>query len=287
MESGGRWQRKSVMMKMTSESGSRSSSGDGNFFGKTVLVTGSTQNLGLTIALAFARQGARVILHGKDHEDLQAAAAQIRKECPEARVTECLFDLADEEATRHALEGLTEQGIAPDILINNAAALGVGTSGFLEQSVEFFREVMEVNVFGLFLCSQWAARAMKSRERGAIINISSLGGERAISGRSAYNASKAAVDGLTRSMAVELAPHGIRVNAIAPGHVWTPRWLQLADGVEARRRANIPWGAPTQQEEIAQLVLFLASDAAPSLIGGNIVIDGGLNAQQVPTDVSL
>jgi NAD(P)-dependent dehydrogenase (short-subunit alcohol dehydrogenase family) len=261
--------------------------GGWDFSGKTVLVTGSTQNLGFTIAAAFARCGAHVVLHGREKGELREAVARLREECTEAQVSEVLFDLADGGETDMALRAMEVEGRRPDILINNAAALGVGESGFLEQSEEFFTHVMEVNVLGVFRCSQWAARLMKERGRGVILNISSLAGERAVFARSAYNTSKAAIDGLTRSMAVELAAYGIRVNAIAPGYIWTPRWDAIAEGVEERRRLNIPFGQATAQAEIARLALFLASDAVPSLIGASLVIDGGLNAQQVPADTSV
>lgn len=251
------------------------------------MVTGATQNLGYTIASAFAQKGARVLIHGPSEESVHDALGRMCEDGSRAEISGVVFDLGDERATVEALAGLSREGLEPDILINNAASLGLGESGFLQQSGEFFRQVMEVNLFGTFRCSQWAAQGMLVRGGGDIINISSLAGERAVHGRSAYNASKAAIDGLTRSMAIELAPHGIRVNAIAPGHVWTPRWLGLDEGVKERRHRNIPCGRPTMQEEIAQLVLFLTSGVSPSLIGANIVIDGGLNAQQVPADLSV
>jgi 3-oxoacyl-[acyl-carrier protein] reductase len=177
--------------------------------------------------------------------------------------------------------------LEPDILVNNAAHLGLGRAGFLEQDRAFFREVLEVNIFGAFHCSQLAARAMKHRGAGSIVNISSLAGERAIRGRSAYNASKAALDGLSRAMALELAPCGIRVNTIAAGYIWTPRWEKLTPEDSQRRRLNIPSGGPTAPEEIAQAVMFLCSDAAPTLAGARLVIDGGLGVQQVPPDASV
>lgn len=107
-------------------------------------------------------------------------------------------------------------------------------------------------------------------------------GEGPIWGRSAYSASKAALEGLTRAMSLELAQHDILVNCISAGYVWTPRWNDLSPENEARRRANTPGSEPTQQDEIARLTLFLASRQAPTLIGSRIVINGGLNAHQVP-----
>jgi NAD(P)-dependent dehydrogenase (short-subunit alcohol dehydrogenase family) len=177
----------------------------------------------------------------------------------------------------------------PDILVNNAAHLGLGAdTTFLGQTQEFFNEVIDANLIGTFRCSQLAALEMRTRGKGgAIVNITSLAGERPIWGRSAYCTSKAALEGLTRAMSLELVQHDIRVNCISAGYIWTPRWNNLAPEHEERRRKNTPGHEPTQQDEIARLTLFLASGQAPTLIGSRIVIDGGLNAQQVPSDATV
>jgi len=258
-----------------------------DFSGKTVLVTGSTQNLGYSIATFFAQSGARVVVHGSTHEKTEAARLAMNAIVPGSEIHAVAFDLGKQDKIDAAFSELEARGLLPDILVNNGAHLGLGESGFLEQSPEFFREVVEVNFFGAFRCSQLAASYMKKRGVGAIINISSLAGERGIWDRSGYNTSKAALDGLTRSMAMELAPIGIRVNSISLGYVWTPRWDHIGSEKAARRRKNTPCQEPTQQEEVARMVLFLASDAAPSLVGSTIIMDGGLGLQQVPRDVSV
>jgi len=258
-----------------------------DFSGSTVLVTGSTQNLGFSIARAFALSGARVILHGPENKGLVVAREKLLSHDPRLKLETIRFDLAKSDEIENAFRDLEQRGLAPDSLINNAAHLGLGTSGFLEQNMTFFREVMEVNLFGTLHCSQLAAIGMSRRGEGNIVNISSLAGERAIWGRSAYNTSKAALDGLTRSMALELVPLGVRVNAIAPGYVWTPRWDAISPETEEIRKDNIPSGEPTRQEEIAQVVQFLCSNAVPSLVGARVVIDGGLGTQQLPREVSV
>lgn len=258
-----------------------------DFSNRIVLVTGSSQNLGSTIARAFARSHAQVILHGPEAGMVAEAREKLLSSEPKLKLETISFNLTNPDEIDAAFSDLKQRGIAPDVLINNAAHLGVGESGFLEQTMAFFREVMEVNLFGALHCSQLAAREMSKRGGGSIIHISSLAGERAIWERSAYNTSKAAIDGLTRSMALELAPLGIRVNAVAPGYVWTPRWDLISPETRETRKNNTPAGEPTRQEEIAQTVLFLCSSAAPSLTGARIVIDGGLNAQQLPRSVSV
>ena len=258
-----------------------------DFTGRTVLVTGSTQNLGHTIALLFARAGARTIVHGRALADAEAAACRIKTDTPSADVHATHFSLADLASIETAFAGLAERGLMPDILVNNAAHLGLGDdTTFLGQAPEFFGEVIGANLMGTARCSQlMATRLRDAGQGGSIINITSLAGERPIWGRSAYCASKAALEGLTRAMSLELAQHDIQVNCISAGYIWTPRWNDLTPEQLARRRANAPCHEPTQQDEIARLTLFLASKQAPTLIGSRIVIDGGLNAQQVPSDV--
>lgn len=258
-----------------------------DFSGKTVMVTGATQNLGFTIATHFARAGARTIIHGLTLPDAESACERILGIVPDAEVHPTHFALEDLSAIESSFDNLSRDGLLPDILVNNAAHLGLGNSGFLEQTPEYFREVVDVNLIGTFRCSQLAALGMKARgQGGVIINITSLAGERAIWGRTAYCASKAALEGLTRAMSLELAQFQIRVNAISAGYIWTTRWEALTPEQEERRRQNIPARAPTQQDEIAHLTLFMASDRIPSLIGERVVIDGGLNVQQLPWDVT-
>ncbi|WP_269522752.1 SDR family NAD(P)-dependent oxidoreductase [Coraliomargarita parva] len=257
-----------------------------SFAGKTVLVTGSSRNLGLTIAAAFVEAGARVILHGSE-ANLKTAHAQLIETYAEAELMLSSFDLGDPSAIEAAFDELESKGWMPDVLVNNAAHLGLGDSGFLEQSPDFFREVLEVNLFGAFRCAQLTAQWLQTKGGGAIVNISSLAGHQGIYGRSAYNISKAALDGMTRAMAQELSSFGIRVNSLILGYVWTERWNHLADGVEARRRKNVPSAAPSSQEEIARTVLFLASDSAPTLVGSQVLLDGGMGIQQLPRDIGV
>jgi NAD(P)-dependent dehydrogenase (short-subunit alcohol dehydrogenase family) len=249
---------------------------------RIALVTGASHNLGLAIARQLAQDGVAVVVHGIDEAVAAAAAASIRDETPAAIVHSIGFDLADPDAIQAGFAALTARGLAPGILVNNAAHLGLCPDDTLDEKPSFFREVFEVNVFATHLCSLLAARHMAGMGGGVIVNISSLAGERGIHGRTAYNASKAAVDGLTRGLAIDLASRGIRVNAIAPGFVWSDRWSELSDEEAASRRARIPAGQPTAQEEIARLVSFLAADNAPTLTGARIVIDGGMGAQQSP-----
>lgn len=120
---------------------------------------------------------------------------------------------------------------------------------------------------------------------GVIVNIGSNTADRPVHARTAYCASKGAIDSVTRAMALDLAPHGIRVNCVAPGYIWTDRWETLDPAVAARRRANIPLGEPASAADVAAAVLFLASDEAANVTGSRLVVDGGVLSQLTPADV--
>lgn len=255
--------------------------------GATALVTGSGRNLGLAIATRLALAGARVVVHERTEEDATSGRRAAAERAPAADIHAVWFDLGSPAAIDAGFDRLRRAGLTPSVLVNNAAHLDVGSGGFLAQSREAFREVLEVNLFAVHHLSRLAAEAMVAAGGGAIVMISSLAGERAIHGRPGYDASKAALDGLTRAMALELAPHGVRVNEIAPGYVLTDRWEELAPDVLRQRRDNTPGGAPTAGTEIAELVALLASERVPSMIGSRLVIDGGLAAQQVPRSAAV
>jgi 3-oxoacyl-[acyl-carrier protein] reductase len=164
-----------------------------------------------------------------------------------------------------------------DVLVNNA---GVGLNKpFLTTTVEEWEQQLRVNLTGTFLCAQAAARAMVQRRSGRIVNVASISGQRGGQGRAAYGAAKAGVILLTRVMAVELAPLGVRVNAIAPGPVDTDQ--SRSTHTEATRRAyreRIPAGRYGEAEEIAAAALFLASDESSWVIGHVLNVDGGFLA---------
>ncbi|MBN2450266.1 MAG: SDR family oxidoreductase [Lentisphaeria bacterium] len=251
------------------------------FEGKRVLVTGSSRNTGLGIAEAFAREGAAVCIHGSSPENVLRASRRVR-EATGARVVEAVADLS----TRTGVEGLfgtvrRELG-GLDVLVNNAVQQGVGPE-FVEVSDEMLESVVAVNILGYYRCGQEAARLMIANGvQGAIVNISSNTSERPPPGRTAYVASKGAIDALTRGMAIDLAPHGIRVNTVAPGYIFTERWEHLDAATSAQRRRTIPLGEPAAAADVAEAVLYLASPAAGNITGARLVIDGGVSVQFVP-----
>jgi NAD(P)-dependent dehydrogenase (short-subunit alcohol dehydrogenase family) len=126
---------------------------------------------------------------------------------------------------------------------------------------------------------------IRDEVRGVIVNIGSNTSQRPVRERTAYCASKGAIEAMTKAIALDLAPHGIRVNEVAPGYIWTSRWEQIAEATAARRRANVPLGEPASAEDVAAAVLYLASGEAGNITGARLVVDGGVTAQLVPRDV--
>jgi NAD(P)-dependent dehydrogenase (short-subunit alcohol dehydrogenase family) len=250
------------------------------FADKTVLVTGAVRNTGRAIAEAFAAEGAALVLNSRNADDVKRVAAEIRN-AHGARVIEAPADVADHEAVCAMFDAIGRQVASLDALVNNAILQGCGHT-FTDTPPDLLQSVFAVNVFGSFYCAQQAARMMKEHG-GAIVNVGSNVAFRAIRQRAAYVASKGAIDALTRALAVELGPDGIRVNSVAAGYIRTDRWEGLTD-VADRRRANVPLGCESIGRQIAEAVMFLASDAASSTTGACLTVDGGITAQLLPMD---
>lgn len=252
---------------------------------KVVLVTGAVRNTGLAIAEAFARQGAIVVLNSRKQEDVEREAARLRKDY-DATVIEATADVAHPEQVAAMFATIDRECGRLDVLVNNAIIQGVGFS-LVDTPHELLEDVFRVNVFGSYYCAQEAARRMLEQGSGTIVNIGSNTAERAIRNRTAYCASKAAIDGLNRAMAVELGPQGIRVNCVVAGYIHTPRWDSLSPDETERRHKNIPVGHEAEGSDIADAVLFLASDAAARINGARLVVDGGCLAQMFPADCDM
>jgi NAD(P)-dependent dehydrogenase (short-subunit alcohol dehydrogenase family) len=252
---------------------------------KVVLITGAVRNTGLAIAEAFAEAGVTVVLNGRKPEDVAREAVRLRQTYG-GRVVEAPADVSRQDEVDGLFAAIRRECGRLDVLVNNAIIQGVGHS-LVDTPRELLEEVFRVNVFGAYACAQGAARMMIERGCGCIVNIGSNTAERAIRMRTAYCASKAAIDGLTRAMAVELGPHGIRVNGVVAGYIHTPRWDGLSQAETDRRHANIPLGCEASGADIAKAVLFLASDSAAKITGARLVVDGGTLAQLVPSDCNV
>ncbi len=250
-----------------------------------VLITGANRNTGFAIAERFAKAGAVVILNGRRTEAVAEAAGKLIEKYG-ARIVEAPADIAkpDEVAAMFAM--IEKECGDLDVLVNNAIVQGVGYT-FVDTPLDLLDDVFRINVFGLYHCSQLAARMMLRNKSGAIINIGSNTAERAIRNRTAYIASKGAIDALNRAMAIELAPHGIRVNSIVAGYIHSDRWTTLPEEDKKRRRANTPIGGEATGEDIADAVLFIASSNAAKINGARLVVDGGTSVQLVPPDCDL
>jgi 3-oxoacyl-[acyl-carrier protein] reductase len=245
----------------------------GRFEGVGVLVTGSSRGLGRSIAEGFGAEGAHV---GVTYRVQEAAARETLEAVEAGGGTGRLFrlDVRDPVSVRDVLAEFEEERPL-EVLINNAAV--VRDQPTLLLSPPEWQSVLETNLTGTYLCCRAALPAMMARRRGAIVNVSSVAGLRASPGQASYAASKAGVLAFTRTLAVEVAGHGVRVNTIVPGLIRSGMGARLDSRVAERRRTTIPAGRLGRAEEVASVVLFLASDDASYVIGQALVVDGGLS----------
>jgi len=244
-----------------------------------VMITGALTGIGRATALAFAHAGARIVVSGRRDEAGLALAAELRVLGVEAEFVHA--DVRREDEVRDLVEQTIARFGRLDVAINNA-----GTEGQLgpvvEQTVENYTATFETNVLGTLLCLKHEMRAMLAQGKGSIVNLSSIAGQVGVAGASVYAASKFAVEGLTRSAALEGAAAGVRVNSVAPGPVETEMLTRFTGGnadAKAGFLGMIPAKRAATTEEIAQTILFLASDKARFLTGQNLAVDGGYTAQ--------
>ena len=241
---------------------------------RVAVVTGASRGIGRAVALGLARAGAHLALAARKVPDLEATAAEVRALGRRALAVSAHLGRAEDiDRLFQAVEG--EFGRL-DILVNNAATNPV-FGPLLTVDPEAWEKIMALNVTGYLLASQGAARRMVSAGRGAIVNVSSLAGLRASPGLGAYSVSKAAVLMLTRVMAKELAPSGVRVNAIAPALVETrfSETLWKTPEILERYLSATPLGRTAQPDEMVGAVVYLCSDAASYVTGQTLVLDGG------------
>jgi 3-oxoacyl-[acyl-carrier protein] reductase len=242
---------------------------------RVAIITGSGRGIGREMARLFAAEGAKVAVADVHEETARRTAEEIIAAGGEA----CPFGVDITDPAR--VECITQQVVGQwgrlDILVNNA---GIGLNKtFLETTLAEWQRVLAVNLTGTFLCAQAAAREMVRQGAGRIVNVASISGQRGGQGRAAYGSAKAGVILLTKVMAVELAPRGVNVNAIAPGPVDTDQSRE--SHTPATRRAyheRIPLGRYGEHREVAAAALFLASDEATFVNGAVLNVDGGFTA---------
>ena len=244
--------------------------------GRTALVTGSSQGLGLAMARGLAQAGAALVLNGRDELKLAAAAERLRAEG--ARVTTAAFDVTDGAAVARAVEKIEAEFAPIDILVNNA---GIHRRAPLAEMTEAqWREVLDTNLTSAFLVARAVAPRMIARRAGKIINICSVMSDVTRPTIGNYAAAKGGLKMLTRAMAVEWAKHGVQTNAIAPGYFATELNRPLMENVEFDRwiRGRTPAGRWGQPEELVGAAVFLASRASAFVNGQILAVDGGLLA---------
>jgi NAD(P)-dependent dehydrogenase (short-subunit alcohol dehydrogenase family) len=245
--------------------------------GQVALVTGATGGIGSDLALVLARAGARIGVAGRRGSRVGEVVDAIRAAGGEAAPIE--MDLSDRASIETAVADVVRAFGRIDVLVNNA---GLGTNhDAIDATEEEWDELFAVNVRGLFFTSQSAARRMIDQGSGRIINMASQAGLVGIRRHAAYSASKAAVIGLTRVLALEWAPHGLTVNAVAPTWVYTPGTAARLDDPAflASVLERIPIGRVATTADIAAAVIYLASPAAAMVTGTVLTVDGGWTAQ--------
>lgn len=244
--------------------------------GKTAVVTGSTKGLGYGMAKLFAEHNADVVINSRNRDDCERVAEELGRSG--VRTWACPADVRDKGQIDELVGGTVKRFGRLDILVNNA---GVGISrSALDTTEEEWDRVLDIDLKGVFFAAQAAGQVMRSQKSGVIVNLASLGGVVSSAKLVPYMAAKAGVIHMTKGLAVEWAKFNIRVNAVAPGYVLTPmseevlkdeKAYQMLTGLTPLRRLGTV-------EEIANVVLFLASDASSYMTGATVVVDGGRHA---------
>lgn len=241
--------------------------------GKVALVTGASRGIGREIALLLAKNGAKVIVNYNGSEaSAQAVVDEISGFGGSAEKYQC--NVADFAESKTMIDTIIKENGRLDILINNA---GITRDGLMMRMSEAdFDAVIDINLKGTFNCIKHVSRQMLKQRGGRIINLSSVVGRSGNAGQINYAASKAGIIGMTMSAAKELASRGVTVNAIAPGFIQTEMTAVLSDDVKKSITDTIPMGVLGETKDVAELALFLASDAAKYITGQTISVDGGM-----------
>lgn len=244
--------------------------------GKRALVTGSDSGIGQAIAITFAREGADVVVHyHSDEQGARSTAQQIEQHGRRAEIVQA--DLSDPHAAATLFQEATTRLGQIDILVNNAG-MGASVDASLDTPLDEFIRVLNVDLVSPWAMCQAAAPAMVARGAGVIINVTSVHEEIPSPGGAAYDAAKGGLRSITRTLAFELAPSGVRINNIAPGMIATPMTAERIEDPEKleQSRQRIPLRRPGEPQEVANVALFLASDDSSYVTGSSYFVDGGL-----------
>jgi NAD(P)-dependent dehydrogenase (short-subunit alcohol dehydrogenase family) len=242
-----------------------------------VLITGALTGIGRATALAFAREGARVVVSGRHDEEGKKLAAELRKLGAEAEFVRA--DVRHEEEVRKLIDKTVERFGRLDVAVNNAGTEGA-PGPVTEQTTESFAATFDTNVLGTLLSMKHELRIMLPQRSGSIVNVSSAYGSVGAAGASVYVASKHAVEGMTKSAALEVAGTGVRVNVVAPGTTDTGMLTRFTstDQNKAALVSTVPVKRLATSEEIAHVIAFVASENASYMTGSSIPVDGGMIA---------
>lgn len=259
------------------------------FENKVVLITGGSRNTGFEIVTYFLEEGARVYFCGSSEETVSKANSELEK-LGFSKYRGLVCNVTSTESVTAMMDVIEKEAERLDILVSNAASMGLGQGTSLETTDAQFLEVLNINILGGFRVAQAAANRFflkqqpndYTRQRGIIVFVGSNTSDRVSRKRISYLASKGGIDSMVKSLGVDFGPLGIRVNMVAPGYIWSDRWNFLSDEVKAKRRSNIPIGFEATGRDVAEAVAFFASDGARACQGARLVVDGGSSAQLYP-----
>jgi NAD(P)-dependent dehydrogenase (short-subunit alcohol dehydrogenase family) len=257
--------------------------------GKVAIVTGAGIGIGMAIALRMAEAGANVVASQRSVQTGQELEQELQRRFGKGKFMPC--DISVEEDVRRLISGTVEEFGRLDILVNNAGRNWVKST--LEMTMADWDAMMGVDLRGTFMCCRYALEPMLKQGSGSIINIATVHTAACIPGAAPYDAAKWGLVGLTKSLAIEFASQGIRINAVSPGLIDTQIWRDMLDAAPDREasirywRSQIPIGRVGKPEEVADICVFLCTDMAAYFIGSNIFVDGGMTSSLVGDDPSV